>query len=156
MTDREFMDKAFLEAKKAYMLGEVPVGCIIVVDGEIIATGHNERHKYQNGILHAEVVAIQKACKKLKRWALTDATIYVTVEPCLMCTGAILASRIKRLVYGAKEPRMGCVESVLEAYKYPFTHHVDTQGGVMEEEVSRLMRSFFKELRQRKKNMDEM
>jgi tRNA(adenine34) deaminase len=110
MTNAEAMQQAILEAKKAYKLGDVPVGCVIVIGDEIVARAHNLRHNRKNSLDHAEMIAIARACRKLNRWILDDATLYVTLEPCLMCSGAILQSRMKKVVYGCPEPKFGCVE----------------------------------------------
>lgn len=147
-----YMDEAIKEAMKAYKLGEVPVGCVIVVDDKIIARAHNARHNKKNALYHAEMIAIDKACKKLKRWILDDATIYITLEPCLMCSGAILQARIKNLVYGCPEPKFGCVESIMKVFSdYKFNHQVSITSGIKCLEISQMMKSFFQNLRQKNK-----
>ncbi len=147
------MNLALKEAKKAYLKGDVPVGCVIVKNGEVIAKAHNTRQSKNDTMGHAEINAIRKACKKLKAWILEDATIYVTLEPCLMCAGAILNARISNLVYATEEPKFGSVESVanvLDNDKY--NHKVKIEKGVLKEESSNLLKTFFKELRNKKNN----
>ena len=147
-TDEYYLKEAIKEAKKAYEIGEVPVGCVIVVEDKIVARSHNLRQTKHDATKHAEIIAISKACKKLNRWILDDATLYVTLEPCAMCAGAILQSRIKRLVYGTNEPKFGCVESVIELFRNEtFNHQVEVTSGVLKEETQNIMKNFFKELR---------
>jgi tRNA(adenine34) deaminase len=151
------MQEAIKEARKASSGGDVPVGCVIVIDDKIIARAHNLRHKHKNSLYHAEMLAIQKACVKLGRWILDDATIYITLEPCLMCTGAILQSRFKRLVYGKNEPKFGCVESVMEVFSSPkFNHRLEITKGICGDEIEEMMKSFFQNLRNnpKTKNID--
>ena len=149
--DRYFMKQALKEAKKAISRGEVPVGCVIVKDNEIIARSYNKRDQKKDVLGHAEIGAIQKANKKLNAWILEDCTIYVTLKPCLMCAGAILQSRIKRLVYAAKEPKFGAVESVARVLDNDaWNHKIEVTGGVLEEESSVLLKSFFQKLRMSK------
>ncbi len=153
MNDLFYMQEAIKEAKKAYKIGEVPVGCVIVVNGEIISKSHNLRHTFKNGLYHAEMIAINRACRKLNRWILDDATIYITLEPCLMCSGAIIQSRVKRLVYGTKEPKFGCAGSVINVFKNTdFNHQVEVSEGILKDEISQMMKSFFVELRNNKKS----
>lgn len=147
------MNLALKEARKAYLKGDVPVGCVIVKNGEVIAKAHNTRQSKNDTMGHAEINAIRKACKKLNVWILEDATIYVTLEPCLMCAGAILNARISNLVYATEEPKFGSVESVanvLDNDKY--NHKVKIEKGVLKEESSNLLKTFFKELRNKKIN----
>ncbi len=152
MDDLEYMNLAFEEAKKAYKKGEVPVGAILVINGKIISKAHNLREKNNNPLGHAEVNTIIKATKKLKQRILIDATLYVTLEPCLMCAGLILQTRIKRVVYGAREPKFGVLGSLGNVYlDYNFNHQVEVDGPLMEQKVSELMKKFFKELRDQKK-----
>lgn len=146
--DRYFMKQALKEAKKAISRGEVPVGCVIVKDNEIIARSYNKRDQKKDVLGHAEIGAIQKANKKMNAWILEDCTIYVTLEPCLMCAGAILQSRIKRLVYAAKEPKFGAVESVARVLDNDaWNHKIEVTGRILEEESSKLLKSFFQKLR---------
>jgi len=151
MTDLIFMEEAVKEARKAFKNDDVPVGCVIVVDGKIVSRAHNLRHKFKNSLYHAEIIAIQRACDKLKRWVLDDATIYVTLEPCLMCSGAILQARFKRLVYGLNEPKFGCVESVMQVFNdYQFNHQVEVTKGIYRDEIEEMMKAFFQNLRAKK------
>ncbi len=152
MTKIDYMQEALKEAKKAFKKGEVPVGAIVVVDDKIVARAHNLRHHQKNSLLHAELIAIHKASRKLKRWILDDATIYVTLEPCLMCSGAILQARIKKLVYGCPEPKFGCVESVMKVFSdYRFNHRVEVESGFLCNEIAALMKDFFQILRKKEK-----
>lgn len=151
----KFMRLALKEAKKAYAKGEVPIGAVIVYQGKVIGRGHNERETKQNSLYHAEIIAIQKACKKIGLWRLEDCVIYVTIEPCPMCSGAIIQSRIPYLYYGAKDLKTGCADSVLDLFSYPFHHTVHVTGGVLAEEASALMKDFFVEIRQQKKLIKE-
>ena len=146
--DEKYMREAFKEAKKAYDLNEVPVGAVLVVGDKIIARGHNLRNTMKNVMYHAEIIAISKACKKLNRWILDDATLYVTVEPCIMCAGTILQARIKHLVYGTTQPRYGCVDSLMHLFTdYKFNNTPLVTSGIMEQEIKDLMQSFFQKLR---------
>ena len=152
MNDKYFMEEAIKEAKKASKVGDVPVGCVIVVDNKIVSRAHNLRHSKRNVLFHAEMIAIDRVCKKLKRWILDDATIYITIEPCLMCSGAIMQSRIKRLVYGKAEPKFGCVESAAEVFKNEKLNHlIDITKGTCGDEIEEMMKDFFLELRKNKK-----
>ena len=143
------MKAALKEAVKAYQLGEVPVGAVIVYNNKIIARGHNTRELSQSVLGHAEINAIKKASKKIGSWRLEDCDIYVTLEPCSMCSGAIIQSRIKNLYFGAYDLKTGACGSVLNLFDYPFNHKVNVYGGIMEEECSRIIKDFFKELRQK-------
>ena len=143
------MKSALKEAAKAYQLGEVPVGAVIVYNNKIIARGHNTRELSQSVLGHAEINAIKKASKKIGSWRLEDCDIYVTLEPCSMCSGAIIQSRIKNLYFGAYDLKTGACGSVLNLFDYPFNHKVNVYGGIMEEECSRIIKDFFKELRQK-------
>ena len=146
------MKAAITEAKKARDIDEVPVGAVVVYNNKIIARGHNTREKDQSVLGHAEINAIKKASKKIGSWRLEDCDIYVTLEPCSMCSGAIIQSRIKNLYYGAKDLKTGAAGSVLDLFSYTFNHKVNVVGGILEEECSRIIKDFFKELRQ--KNVD--
>lgn len=144
---KEFMKEAILEAKKAYSEGEVPVGAIIVKDGEIIARGRNHREKKQNALSHAEIEAINSACETLGSWRLEGCELYVTLEPCPMCTGAIINARIKTVVFGAFDSAMGCMDSVINLCDYPLGHKVEIYAGICEDECKALLQDFFQKLR---------
>lgn len=149
-SDEYFMQLALKEAKKAFDLGEVPVGCVIVLDGKVIAKAHNLRESKNSILAHAEVLAINKANKSLGTWKLDGATIYVNVEPCAMCAGCILQSRIKRLVFGCHEPKFGACGSVVNLLNNSnFNHQVEITSGILEEESSKLLKDFFQILRQK-------
>ena len=143
------MKEALKEAHKAFILGEVPVGAVIVYNNKVIARGHNTREIKQSVLGHAEINAISKASKKIGSWRLEDCDIYVTLEPCSMCSGAIIQSRIKNLYFGAYDLKTGACGSVLNLFDYPFNHKVNVYGGIMEDECSRIIKDFFKELRQK-------
>lgn len=147
----QYMLEAINEAKKAYKLDEVPVGAIIVKDGLIVGRGYNLRESKHQSINHAEIIAIQEACKTLKSWRLDGCTLYVTLEPCIMCAGAIMQSRIEKVVYGASDDKAGCIDSVLNLYEHQgFSHYPIHISGVMEKECSQLIKQFFKEKRSQK------
>lgn len=148
------MREALKEAKKAYGKEEVPVGAVIVHEGNIIARAHNLREKKQSAIAHAEILCIEKACKKLKTWRLDNMEMYVTLEPCAMCTGGILQSRLSKIYIGARDPKNGCVGSVCNLLEENTTHHADYEY-VDEEACSQILSDFFKMLRERKKNDKE-
>lgn len=154
--DELFMLEAMKQAKKAKLIDEVPIGCVIVKDGCIIARAHNLREKKQISTAHAEIIAIEKACKKLGTWRLEDCDLYVTLEPCPMCSGAILQARIKRVIYGATDPKGGCIESCMNMYEiHGFNHYPEVNSGILEEECSQLLKEFFKKKRiQKKKKAD--
>ena len=145
--NKNFMLEALAEAKKAYSEGEVPVGAVIVKDGEIIAKCHNQREQKQNALSHAEIECINTACKILNSWRLEDCELYVTLEPCPMCTGAIINSRIKMVVFGAYDLRAGSMDSVINLCDYPYNHKPEIYGGILEDECKKLMEEFFKEKR---------
>lgn len=149
MRDEEkFMKEAIRQAKKAYALREVPIGCVIVYEGKIIARGYNRRNTDKNTTSHAEINAIRKASKKLGDWRLEDCTLYVTLEPCQMCAGAIVQARIDKVVIGSMNPKAGCAGSVLNLLEMDgFNHKVEVERGVLEEECSTMLSGFFKELR---------
>ena len=153
MQEKEkFMKKALQEAKKAYNKLEVPVGCIIVKNGEIIAKAHNLKETKYDTTKHAEILAIQKASKKLKSWRLLDCEMYVTLEPCPMCAGAIINSRIKKIYYGAKDEKTGAIGSVLNLLvDYKFNHKVEVESSILENECQAILKNFFKNLRKLKK-----
>ena len=145
--NKEFMKFAIIEAKKAAEKGEVPVGAVIVKNDEVIAACHNLREEKQNALSHAEIEAINIACQKLNSWRLDDCEMYVTLEPCPMCTGAIINSRIKTVIFGAYDSKMGCMDSVINLCDYPFNHKVEVYGGIMEDECLTVLQKFFKNLR---------
>ena len=146
--DEKFMMEAIKEAKKASEIDEVPVGAVIVKDGKIISRAHNLRERNQDPMGHAEMLAIKKASKKLKSWRLDNCSIYVTVEPCSMCAGTILQTRIKRVVYGAKDPKGGAIESSLNLFSAKnINHHPEIISGLFSEECSYLMSNYFKRKR---------
>jgi tRNA(adenine34) deaminase len=150
--DEYWMWKAVEEAEKAAKIGEVPIGAVIVKNGELISSAYNLREVEQRAVAHAELLAIDKACKALNTWRLTDCTLYVTLEPCAMCSGAIVLSRIDRVVYGASDPKGGCAGTLMNLLEEErFNHQVEVINGVMQEECGTLLSSFFKELRKRKK-----
>ncbi len=151
-TDEKYMKAAIRQAKKAMDLGEVPIGCVIVYEDKIIGRGYNRRNTDKNTLAHAEITAINKASKKIGDWRLEDCTLYVTLEPCQMCSGAIVQARIPRVVMGCMNPKAGCAGSVLNILNMPeFNHQVETTKGVLEEECSNLLKTFFKDLRIRNK-----
>ena len=148
-----FMQKALQEARKAYKKLEVPVGAVIVKEGKIIARAYNEKETKENTIQHAEITAIQRASKKLKTWRLLDCEMYVTLEPCPMCAGALIQARMKKVYIGAMDYKTGACGSVLNLLEdYPFNHKVEIQTGIMQEECENILTQFFKELRKQKKN----
>lgn len=150
--DEKYMKEAIRQAKKAYAIGEVPIGCVIVYEDKIIARGYNRRTTDKSTIAHAEILAIKKACKKVGDWRLEDCTMYVTLEPCQMCSGAIVQSRMKKVVVGCMNPKAGCTGSILNLLQMKeFNHQVELEIGVMEEECSGMMKQFFKELREKNK-----
>lgn len=148
----KFMREALKQAKKAYQIGEVPIGCVIVQDGKVIARGYNRRNTDKVTLAHAEIAAIKKASKKTGDWRLEDCTMYVTLEPCQMCAGAIVQSRMKKVVIGCMNPKAGCAGSILNLLQMQeFNHQVEMERGVLEEECSEILSQFFKELRVRNK-----
>ena len=150
--DEKYMREAIRQAKKAYKLDETPIGCVIVYDGKIIGRGYNRRNTDKSPLAHAEISAIRKASKKLGDWRLEECTLYVTLEPCQMCAGAIIQSRVTRVVVGCMNPKAGCAGSVLNLLDVKaFNHQAELTTGVLEEECSALMTGFFRELRERKK-----
>lgn len=150
--DEKYMKEAIRQAKKAYRLDETPIGCVIVHEGKIIGRGYNRRNTNKSPLAHAEITAIRKASKKLGDWRLEECTLYVTLEPCQMCAGAIIQSRVTRVVVGCMNPKAGCAGSVLNLLDVKaFNHQAELITGVLEEECSALMTGFFRELRERKK-----
>ncbi len=148
--DEKFMRKAIIEAQKSAKEMEVPVGAVIVRENKIISRGRNRRETLKNSILHAETEAIIKACKKLGSWRLLDCTLYVTLEPCPMCAGAIINSRIARVVYAAKDQKAGSCGSVINLFDLPYNHKPNLTSGILEDECSRVLTNFFRELRNQK------
>lgn len=150
--DEKYMKEAIRQAKKAYALGEVPIGCVIVHDGKIIGRGYNRRNTDKSTLSHAEIIAIKRASKVIGDWRLEECTLYVTLEPCQMCAGAIVQARIPRVVMACMNPKAGCAGSVLNILDMPeFNHQVESVRGVLGEECSQLLKTFFKELRIRNK-----
>lgn len=145
--DQIFMERAIELAKLAALLGEVPVGAVIVQDGKIIAEGYNLRELDKTATAHAELLAIEQACKNLGGWRLPRCTLYVTLEPCPMCAGAIINARIDRVVYGASDPKAGSVNSVVSLFDLPYNHRPIVEHGLLEEECACLLRDFFQHLR---------
>lgn|SRR5699024_613842 len=149
--DENYMNLAIIEAYHAQKIGEVPIGAIIVYGDEVIAKGHNIRETTQSTLSHAELIAIQEANKKIGSWRLEGCTLYVTLEPCPMCAGAIVQSRIKRVVYGASDPKAGCAGTIMNLLdEEQFNHQVEVTKGILEPECSGMLRKFFKELRKGK------
>ena len=146
----KFMKEALKEAKKAYDKLEVPVGCVIVKDGKIVARAHNLKETKKDTTKHAEILAIQKASKKLEAWRLLDCDMYVTLEPCSMCAGAIINSRIRNLYIGTMDKKTGAAGSVLNLFEdFTFNHKVTVQNGILKEQCEKILKDFFKELRKR-------
>lgn len=147
------MREAVRQAKKAWKLGEVPIGCVIVYEGKIIGRGYNRRTTDGNVLAHAEIIAIRKACRAMGDWRLEGCTMYVTLEPCPMCAGAIVQARIPKVVIGCMNPKAGCAGSVLDLlHEDGFNHQVETEVGMLGEECSQMLKDFFRELREKKKN----
>ncbi|MBR6796719.1 MAG: tRNA adenosine(34) deaminase TadA [Clostridia bacterium] len=155
MDDNFFMKKALAQAKAAFKDEEAPIGAVIVKDGEVIARARNTREKKANALCHAEITAIDRACKKLGSWRLNGCELYVTLEPCAMCAGAIINARIKRVVFGAYDQKAGSFGSVVDLNALPYNHHPEVVGGVMQEECSEMLSSFFKGLRDKAKRISE-
>ena len=145
--DEHFMRLALEQAKIAAKLGEIPVGAVVVKDGEVIGKGYNRRELDSSATAHAEVLAIEAACKQLGSWRLIDCELYVTLEPCPMCAGAIINSRIRRVIYGAKDDKAGCCGSVADFFVMPFNHNPLSRSGILEEDCRRILQDFFAELR---------
>ena len=152
----KYMKAAIKQAKKAYDLGEVPIGCVIVHEGKIIGRGYNRRNTDKNTLAHAEITAINKASKKIGDWRLEECTLYVTLEPCQMCAGAIVQARITEVVMGCMNPKAGCGGSILNILEMPeFNHQVKVVRGVLEESCSQILKDFFTALRERNKKEKE-
>jgi tRNA(adenine34) deaminase len=155
-TDEKYMRTAIRQAEKAGAIGEVPIGCVIVYEDKIIARGYNRRTVDKNVLSHAEINAIRKACRKIGDWRLEGCTMYVTLEPCPMCSGAIVQARIPRVVIGCMNAKAGCAGSVLDMlHEEGFNHQVETETGVLGEDCSQMMKDFFRELRERNKKKQE-
>ena len=151
-TEECYMKQAITQAKKAAAIGDVPIGCVIVYEGKVIARGYNRRNKDKTTLAHAELLAIKKASRVLGDWRLEGCTLYVTLEPCQMCAGAIVQARIPKVVAGAMNPKAGCAGSVLDLLHVErFNHQVEFVSGILEEECQNLLSGFFKELRRRRK-----
>lgn len=145
--DIKFMRRAIKCAQKAALRSEVPVGAVIVKDGKVISTGYNKREEKKNALMHAELIAIDRACRKLDAWRLEECELYVTLEPCPMCAGAVANARIKKVYFGAYDSKMGAMNSVIDLSKYNFNHHFEAEGGILKEECASLLSDFFKKLR---------
>ena len=153
MEKEKYMKEAIKEAIKAYKIEEVPVGAIIVKDGKIIARAHNKKETKKNATSHAEILAIQKACKKLESWRLTDCEMYVTLEPCSMCAGALINARIKKVYIGTEDAKTGACGSVLNLLEdYKFNHKIEVEKYILKDECEKILKDFFKMLRKRNKN----
>ena len=150
--DEKYMRQAINQAKKAYAIGEVPIGCVIVYEDKIIARGYNRRNTDKTTLSHAEINAIKKAAKKIGDWRLEGCTIYITLEPCQMCAGALVQARIDRAVVGSMNKKAGCAGSIINLLQMrEFNHQVEFEKGVLEDECTQLLQTFFKELREEKK-----
>ena len=147
MEDQYYMEQALALAREAFADGEVPVGCVIVRKGQIVGRGRNRREKGKSALAHGEIEAIADACKKLGGWRLWECTLYVTLEPCPMCAGAIVNARIPRVVYGARDAKAGAVHSVCSLFDMAFNHHPQVEAGILEEECAGLLTEFFQNLR---------
>ena len=148
--DEQFMQLALQLAQEAAAEGEVPVGCVVVKDGQVVGTGRNRRETGRSALAHAEIEAIANACKTLGGWRLWQCTLYVTLEPCPMCAGAIVNARIPRVVFGAKDAKCGACGSVCDIFQMDFNHHPQVEKGVLEEQCGEILKDFFKKLRQKK------
>lgn len=150
--DNYYMGLALEEARAAYAIGEIPIGAVLVIDGEVIASAHNRRETWHDATAHAELIVIQQACRKLTRWRLTGATLYVTIEPCPMCAGALVNSRIDRLVYGSADYKAGAVESIFNVVQNDaLNHRLEVTAGVRADECAAVMKEFFRERRRKDK-----
>ncbi|MDO5028868.1 MAG: tRNA adenosine(34) deaminase TadA, partial [Bacillota bacterium] len=150
--DEFFMAQALIEAKKAYDKGEIPIGCVVVKNGQIIGKGHNQKEEKNNALYHGEIMALNEATKNLGSWWLEDCSVYVTLEPCAMCAGAMLNARIGKLYVGTRDPRMGACGSAIDLTKQPtFNHTFPVVFGLLQDQCSQILTDFFKELRKNKK-----
>ncbi len=156
MIEKEkFMNEALKEAEKAYKKEEIPVGAVIVKDGKIIARAHNLKETKKSSILHAEILAIKKASQKLEAWRLENCEMYVTLEPCMMCMGAIINARIKKLYIGTLDPKTGACESVINIKDYKFNHKVEIETGIQQKKCEYILKDFFKMLREKNGGKNE-
>jgi tRNA(adenine34) deaminase len=156
MMNEKYMREALKEARKAMRIGEVPIGCVIVYQDKIIGRGYNKRNKNKTTLAHAELIAINKASKSIGDWRLEDCVMYVTLEPCQMCSGAIVQARIKKVVIGTMNPKAGCAGSILNILQMEeFNHQVELETGILEAECTDILQTFFKELRIRNKQEKE-
>lgn len=154
--EEKYMKEAIKQAKKAYAIGEVPIGCVIVCEDMIIGIGYNRRITDKNTLSHAELNAIKKASKKLNDWRLDNCEMFITLEPCQMCSGAIVQSRIKKVYIGSMNPKAGCAGSILNLLQVPqFNHQVEIETGILEETCSQMLKQFFRELREKDKEKKE-
>ncbi len=154
--EEKYMKEAIKQAKKAYEIGEVPIGCVIVCEDMIIGRGYNRRITDKNTLSHAELNAIKKASKKLNDWRLDNCEMFITLEPCQMCSGAIVQSRIKKVYIGSMNPKAGCAGSILNLLQVPqFNHQVEIETGILEETCSQMLKQFFRELREKDKEKKE-
>ena len=151
LLDRKYMKAAVKQAQKAESIGEVPIGCVIVREGKVIARGYNRRMTDKSTLAHAEITAIRKACRKAGDWRLEDCTLYVTLEPCPMCAGAIINARIPVVIYGTEDPKAGSVASKVRMFDLGFNHRPEVISGVLKEECAALLQAFFRDLRARKR-----
>lgn len=150
--DENYMQLALAEARKAYAEGEIPIGAVLVMDGIVVAAAHNQRESWRDGTAHAEMIVLQEACRKLGRWRLTGSTLYVTIEPCPMCAGALVMSRVDRLVYGSADSKAGAVESLFNIVQHPaLNHRMEVRAGILAEQCSGIMQEFFRERRKQRK-----
>lgn len=156
MTDFELMGLALEEARKAAALGEVPVGAVVARNGEVVAAAHNTRETEKNALHHAELLAIDAACKKLGGWRLHRCDLYVTLEPCPMCAGALINSRMKTVYYGAPDPKAGSCGSLINLFALPYNHQPALVSGVLEQECADILRNFFRELRKKRKEIRKL
>ena len=151
MTDEELMHQALALAEQSAREGEVPVGCVVTLDGRVVGRGRNRREKNKTALAHAELEAISDACRTLGGWRLWQCELFVTLEPCPMCSGAIINSRLKRVVYGARDPKAGCCGSLTDLLALPFNHHPVIESGLLEDEAQALLQDFFAMLREKRK-----
>ncbi|MBQ8925330.1 MAG: nucleoside deaminase [Clostridia bacterium] len=151
-----FMGEALKEARLAYEAGEVPIGAVVVRDGEVVGRGHNRRESDKNALAHAEVLAIDEACKALGGWRLWECDLYVTLEPCPMCAGALVNARVRNVYYGAKDEKAGSIESVTKLFDLPYNHRPKAYGGVRKEECAALLSEFFEVLRGKRTSRNEV